>query len=349
MNSYFLAKLALCSDYYPFGSIMPGRNSNSGDYRYGFQGQEGDSEIKGVGNSWNYKYRMHDPRLGRFFAVDPLAPDYPWNSPYAFSENRVISAVELEGLEADDLNTTTNTATNSTNTPTDQRNPDIPSLPAPISFNQAQNDPQLLFNTILQTKEVALSTGTPVNLNQVVTGLPNTPTSISGNVNLRDPLPGHNKPLQAQTTFNISSNSIISAGIGDITATPSAFITLPSFSVGGGGQGAGNQQQGVGVMTSFNLQFQGGGNVNFTFNQNVNSPNVVLNNVAGGVGFFEKVYNTSLNLRDNAVSWGNTGIPPTGGNRLNLTNQLQNQMQQLNNQVNQVRQSMGLPPARIGF
>jgi hypothetical protein len=28
-----------------------------------------------------------------------LAPDYPHNSPYAFSENRVIDAVELEGLE----------------------------------------------------------------------------------------------------------------------------------------------------------------------------------------------------------------------------------------------------------
>lgn len=42
---------------------------------------------------------MHDPRIGRFFAVDPLAPDYPWNSPYAFSENIVINAVELEGLE----------------------------------------------------------------------------------------------------------------------------------------------------------------------------------------------------------------------------------------------------------
>jgi hypothetical protein len=37
--------------------------------------------------------------LGRFFAVDPLAPDYPWNSPYAFSENVLINAVELEGLE----------------------------------------------------------------------------------------------------------------------------------------------------------------------------------------------------------------------------------------------------------
>lgn len=69
------------------------------NYRYGFQGQERDDEVKGSGNSWNYKYRMHDSRLGRFFAVDPLAFDYPHNSTYAFSENRVIDHIELEGLE----------------------------------------------------------------------------------------------------------------------------------------------------------------------------------------------------------------------------------------------------------
>jgi len=76
-------------------------NSCAGCYRYGFQGQEKDDEIKGEGNSYNYKYRMHDPRLGRFFAVDPLYRDYPWNSNYAFSENRVLDAVELEGLESE--------------------------------------------------------------------------------------------------------------------------------------------------------------------------------------------------------------------------------------------------------
>lgn len=32
--------------------------------------------------------------------MDPLADDYPWNSVYAFSENNVIHAIELEGLEA---------------------------------------------------------------------------------------------------------------------------------------------------------------------------------------------------------------------------------------------------------
>lgn len=42
---------------------------------------------------------MHDPRLGRFFAVDPLTSKYPYNSTYAFAENSPISNVELEGKE----------------------------------------------------------------------------------------------------------------------------------------------------------------------------------------------------------------------------------------------------------
>ena len=68
-------------------------------YRYGFQGQEQDDEIKGEGNSVNYKYRMHDPRVGRFFAVDPLDHEYPFYSPYSFSGNRVLDRIEREGLE----------------------------------------------------------------------------------------------------------------------------------------------------------------------------------------------------------------------------------------------------------
>ncbi len=79
--------------------LVPNRHGSSDRYRYGFQGQEKDDELKGEGNSLNYTFRMHDPRMGRFFAVDPLARSYPWNSPYAFSENQVIAFVELEGKE----------------------------------------------------------------------------------------------------------------------------------------------------------------------------------------------------------------------------------------------------------
>ncbi|KEZ91957.1 RHS repeat domain-containing protein [Nonlabens ulvanivorans] len=72
---------------------------DSDAYRYGFQGQERDDEVKGEGNSYNYTFRMHDPRLGRFLSRDPLAKDYPHNSVYAFSENSVIGGKELEGAE----------------------------------------------------------------------------------------------------------------------------------------------------------------------------------------------------------------------------------------------------------
>jgi len=80
--------------------LVPNRHGSTADYRYGFQGQEKDDEIKGgEGKSLNYTFRMHDPRVGRFFAVDPLEKSYPWNSPYAFSENSVINSIELEGGE----------------------------------------------------------------------------------------------------------------------------------------------------------------------------------------------------------------------------------------------------------
>ncbi len=93
------AKVVSYNNYYPFGMPQPNRNFDSQEYRYGFQGQEKDSELKGEGLSVNYKYRMHDPRIGRFFATDPIAHEYPWNSPYSFSENRVVDAIELEGKE----------------------------------------------------------------------------------------------------------------------------------------------------------------------------------------------------------------------------------------------------------
>lgn len=37
--------------------------------------------------------------VSRFLSRDPLTVSYPWNSPYAFAENRVIDGIDLEGLE----------------------------------------------------------------------------------------------------------------------------------------------------------------------------------------------------------------------------------------------------------
>ncbi len=79
--------------------LMPGRKYQAGSssYRYGFQNQEIDKEF--WGGAVSFEYRVEDPRLVRFFSVDPIASKYPYYSPYQFSGNRLIDMVELEGLE----------------------------------------------------------------------------------------------------------------------------------------------------------------------------------------------------------------------------------------------------------
>lgn len=63
-----------------------------------FQGQQFDDDLD-LG-CYQFKWRNHDPQIGRFYELDPLAEKYSYNSTYAFSENKVIGHVELEGLEA---------------------------------------------------------------------------------------------------------------------------------------------------------------------------------------------------------------------------------------------------------
>jgi len=89
------------SDYYPFGYPISTRTFSIEPYRYGFNGQEGDGEIYGDKLNYAFQYRMYDARIGRFWSVDPLRSDYPWNSTYAFAENRVIDGIDLEGREWD--------------------------------------------------------------------------------------------------------------------------------------------------------------------------------------------------------------------------------------------------------
>lgn len=85
------------TDYYPFGlEHQNGVNpSLTPSYKYGFQEQEKQEET-----GWSsFKWRNYDPSIGRFFNVDPLSEKYAYQSHYNFSENAVINARELEGLE----------------------------------------------------------------------------------------------------------------------------------------------------------------------------------------------------------------------------------------------------------
>jgi RHS repeat-associated protein len=92
--------------YYPFGLTMAGISSKAAgkleNKKEKFQGQELDDEL---GLNWyGFKWRNHDPQIGRFIEIDPLSEKYVYNSTYAFSENKVTAHVELEGLESASVN-----------------------------------------------------------------------------------------------------------------------------------------------------------------------------------------------------------------------------------------------------
>jgi RHS repeat-associated protein len=92
-------------EYYPFGLTFNSyQRENSTENKWKFQGQE---HIDVLNMGWDsFKWRNHQPDIGRFFNADPLAEKYPYYSPYTFSGNEVTSAIELEGLEPLKLFTT---------------------------------------------------------------------------------------------------------------------------------------------------------------------------------------------------------------------------------------------------
>ena len=98
---YFDAEVLSYADYYPFGWVMPGRNANSDEYRYGFNGEEKDDEVKSsTGTQYNYGFRIYDPRIAKFLSIDPLTDVYPSLTPYQFAANMPIWAIDLDGMEA---------------------------------------------------------------------------------------------------------------------------------------------------------------------------------------------------------------------------------------------------------
>ncbi len=86
--------------YYPFGLRFDSysREGSVPNKIKLFQGQE---HVDDLGLNWDsFKWRNHQPDIGRFFNVDPISEKYYYNSPYAFSENKVVAHIELEGLES---------------------------------------------------------------------------------------------------------------------------------------------------------------------------------------------------------------------------------------------------------
>jgi RHS repeat-associated protein len=93
--------------YYPFGLGMAGISdkaikSNYAENKYRFVKQELQSKEFSDGSGlelYEFKYRIEDPQLGRFWSIDPLADKYVYNSTYAYAENKPINGIDLEGLE----------------------------------------------------------------------------------------------------------------------------------------------------------------------------------------------------------------------------------------------------------
>jgi RHS repeat-associated protein len=58
---------------------------------------EQDNEVSGSGNSYDYGFRIYNPRLGKFLSVDPLFGDYPSTSLYAYVLNNPVILMDADG------------------------------------------------------------------------------------------------------------------------------------------------------------------------------------------------------------------------------------------------------------
>lgn len=88
--SHYVADIKSAQDYYPGGSLQPGRSFSSNSYRYGYNaGSEKDDEIAGVtGAHFTTYYREFDTRILRPWSPDPVFQ--PWQSPYSYMDGNPI-------------------------------------------------------------------------------------------------------------------------------------------------------------------------------------------------------------------------------------------------------------------
>jgi len=99
VTDYYVADILSATDYYPFGSVTPGRSFTSESYRYGYQSSEKDDEISGSGNSYSTYFRELDTRLAKWWGIDPKFK--PEESPYASMANNPMWFTDILGDDLD--------------------------------------------------------------------------------------------------------------------------------------------------------------------------------------------------------------------------------------------------------
>ncbi|WP_338356624.1 RHS repeat-associated core domain-containing protein [Yeosuana marina] len=104
------------NDYYPYGMVLENRNEAI-NYRFGFQGQEKDDEVKGKSNSYNTFYRQYDSRIARWTSIDPIT--HHQMSQYQSYDNNPLYWTDSRGSSTDSTTVKKNSA-NHSNVP--QRN-----------------------------------------------------------------------------------------------------------------------------------------------------------------------------------------------------------------------------------
>ncbi|MDP4267606.1 MAG: JAB-like toxin 1 domain-containing protein, partial [Bacteroidota bacterium] len=98
---YYVADVISSQDYLPFGMIMPGRNYNANQYRFGFNGMQKCDEITNItGSHYTAEFWEYDATAAIRWNPDPVRR--PWQSPYAvFSGNPILNSDPLGNLDDD--------------------------------------------------------------------------------------------------------------------------------------------------------------------------------------------------------------------------------------------------------
>jgi RHS repeat-associated protein len=113
------------TSYYPFGMTLQQQNFGGAlnqPNKLLYNGKElQDDELAGVSLDWyDYGARFYDAQIGRFHSVDPHAENYPSFSPYTYVANNPINAIDPDGRDIWELNSSGKVINRIENTEIDQ-------------------------------------------------------------------------------------------------------------------------------------------------------------------------------------------------------------------------------------